>query len=120
MTNLSVPIAATIAVAWNSAAVPALAAIAGERASMRFLEFYSARSAAALASSPALCCQGNAYAMIWRGAPQGPGSHQTRQPELPGDRDHSLTADRRHAGKGRRDGESCLGAHDTALRSQAR
>jgi hypothetical protein len=64
MTNLSVPIAATIAVAWNSAAVPALAAIAGERASMRFLEFCSARSAAALASSPALCCQGNAYAII--------------------------------------------------------
>jgi hypothetical protein len=48
-----------------SPALPALvAAAAGERASMRFLEFCSARSAAALASSPALCCQGNAYAMI--------------------------------------------------------
>ena len=43
MTNLSVPIAATIAVAWNSAAVPALAAIAGERASMRFLELFAAK-----------------------------------------------------------------------------
>jgi hypothetical protein len=42
MTNLPVPIAATAAVAWNDAAVPALVAAAGDRASMRFLEFFAA------------------------------------------------------------------------------
>jgi integrase len=42
MTNLPMPIAATATVAWNGAAVPALVAAAGERASMRFLEFFSA------------------------------------------------------------------------------
>jgi hypothetical protein len=42
MTNLPVPIAATATVAWNGAAVPALVAAAGERASMRFLEFFPA------------------------------------------------------------------------------
>ncbi len=42
MTNLPIPIAATATVAWNGAAVPALVAAAGERASMRFLEFFAA------------------------------------------------------------------------------
>ncbi len=42
MTNLPMPIVATATVAWNGAAVPALVAAAGERASMRFLEFFAA------------------------------------------------------------------------------
>ena len=42
MTNLPVPITATATVAWNGAAVPTLVATAGERASMRFLEFFAA------------------------------------------------------------------------------
>ncbi len=42
MTNLPVPIAATAPVVGNGAAVPALVAAAGERASMRFLEFFAA------------------------------------------------------------------------------
>jgi site-specific recombinase XerC len=42
MTNLPVPIAATATVAWKGAAVPALVAAAGERASTRFLEFFAA------------------------------------------------------------------------------
>jgi hypothetical protein len=42
MTNLPVPIVATATVAWNGAAVPALLAAAGERASVRFLEFFAA------------------------------------------------------------------------------
>ncbi len=42
MTNLSGPIAATATVAWNGTPVPALVAAAGERASMRFLEFFAA------------------------------------------------------------------------------
>ena len=42
MTNLPTPITATATVAWNGAAVPALVAAAGERASMRFLEFFAA------------------------------------------------------------------------------
>ena len=42
MTNLLVPITVTATVAWNGAAVPALIATAGERAGMRFLEFFAA------------------------------------------------------------------------------
>ena len=42
MTNLPAPFAATATVAWNGAAVPALIAAAGERAGMRFLEFFAA------------------------------------------------------------------------------
>ena len=38
------PIMATATVAWNGAAVPALVAAAGERASIRFLEFFAANS----------------------------------------------------------------------------
>ena len=42
MSALPAPITATATVAWNGAAVPALVAAAGERASMRFLEFFAA------------------------------------------------------------------------------
>ncbi len=38
------PIMATATVAWNGAAVPALVAAAGERASIRFLEFFATNS----------------------------------------------------------------------------
>ena len=41
--------------------------------------------------------------------------NDARQPQLPGDRDHRLSEERRDAGKGRGDGEPCLDAHDTAL-----
>ena len=41
-TMLPMPIAAPATVAWNGAAVPALVAAAGERASIRFLEFFAA------------------------------------------------------------------------------
>jgi integrase len=49
--------------------------------------------------------QANAYAMIG----------QARQPQFPGDGDHGLSQERRHARKGRGNGESRLDAHDTAL-----
>jgi site-specific recombinase XerC len=42
MTTLPVPVAATAAIAWDAVPVPALVAAAGERASMRFLEFFAA------------------------------------------------------------------------------
>ena len=42
MTALPVPITTTATVAWDRAAVPALVAVAGDRASMRFLEFFAA------------------------------------------------------------------------------
>jgi site-specific recombinase XerC len=42
MTGLPAPIAATAPVAWDDAPVPQLVAAAGERASMRFLEFFAA------------------------------------------------------------------------------
>jgi hypothetical protein len=46
--------------------------------------------------------------------------HQARQPQFAGDGDHCLSQERRHARKGRGDGEPCLDTHDTALRSPAR
>jgi hypothetical protein len=46
--------------------------------------------------------------------------HQARQSQLPGNRDHRLSQERRHARKGRRDGEPRLNPHDAALRSPAR
>jgi site-specific recombinase XerD len=42
MIALPMPIAATATVAWNGTAVPMLVTAAGERASMRFLEFFAA------------------------------------------------------------------------------
>jgi hypothetical protein len=99
MTNLSVPIAATIAVAWNGAAVPALAAIAGELASMRFLEFCSARSAAALGKLTRTVLPGKRVCDNLTGARRAQDRTKLGNPELPGDRDHSLSAERRHAGK---------------------
>ena len=117
MTNLSVPIVATIAVAWNSAAVPALAAIAGERASMRFLEFCSARSAAAPASSPALCCQGNAYAIIRRGARRGQDRTKLGNQSF---RVTGITAYLRNGGTLERPRRWRTDARDAALRPPAR
>jgi hypothetical protein len=45
---------------------------------------------------------------------RGRGGHriQARQSQLPGDRDHSLSRERRHAREGRSDGEPRLDAHD--------
>jgi hypothetical protein len=45
--------------------------------------------------------------------------HQARQPQLPGDRDHRLSQERRHPREGGGDGEPCLDAHGAALRSPA-
>ena len=56
--------------------------------------------------------QANAYAMIRRHR------HQARQPQLPSNRHHRLSQERRHAGEGRGNGEPCL--DDAALRSPAR
>jgi hypothetical protein len=39
---------------------------------------------------------------------------------VPGNRDHGISEERRHVGKGGGDGEPCLDAHDAALRSPAR
>jgi integrase/recombinase XerC len=63
--------------------------------------------------------QANAYAMI---GPRDRGRHrnQARQSQFPGDGDHRLSQERRHARKGRGDGEPCVDAHDAALRSPAR
>ncbi len=63
--------------------------------------------------------QANAYAMIRRRAAGRRHRHQARQPQLPGNRDHRLSQERRHARKGRGDGEPCFDAHDAALRSPA-
>jgi hypothetical protein len=53
---------------------------------------------------------------------RGGGRHrdQARQSQLPGDRDHGVSQERRHAGEGGADGEPCQHAHDAALRSPAR
>ena len=53
---------------------------------------------------------------------RGGGRHrdQARQSQLPGDRDHGVSEERRHAGKGGADGEPCQHAHDAALRPPAR
>ena len=59
--------------------------------------------------------QANAYAMI---APARAGRRhrdQGGQPQFPGDRDHGLPEERRHAGEGGRHGEPCQHAHDAAL-----
>ena len=40
---------------------------------------------------------------------------QARQSQLPGDRDHGVSEERRHAGEGGADGEPCQHAHDAAL-----
>jgi site-specific recombinase XerC len=58
--------------------------------------------------------QANAYAMIRRRA-AGAGIATKL-----GNRDHRLSQERRHARKGRRNGEPCVNAHDAALRSPAR
>ncbi len=63
--------------------------------------------------------QANAYAMIRRRA-GGRHRNQARQSQLPGNRHHRLSQERRHARKGRRDGKPRLNAHDAALRSAAR
>jgi hypothetical protein len=42
MTNLPASITATATATWNGASIPALVAAAGDRASMRFLEFFAA------------------------------------------------------------------------------
>jgi hypothetical protein len=57
--------------------------------------------------------QANAYAMIGRRGHR----NQARQPQLPGDGDHGLSQERRHARKGRRDGEPRVDPHHVALRS---
>ena len=44
-----------------------------------------------------------------------PDRDQDRQPQLPGDRHHRLSQERRHAGEGGADGEPCQHAHDAAL-----
>ena len=41
--------------------------------------------------------QANAYAMIGRRAGRGGHRNQARQSQLPGDRDHGLSQERRHA-----------------------
>ena len=48
---------------------------------------------------------------------RGGGRHrdEARQPQLPGDRDHRLSEERRHAGEGRQHGEPRQHAHDAAL-----
>ena len=45
---------------------------------------------------------------------------QARQSQFPGDRDHGVSEERRHAGEGGADGEPRQHAHDAALRSPAR
>ena len=54
--------------------------------------------------------------------PRGRRRHrdQARQSQLPGDRDHGVSEERRHAGEGGADGEPCQHAHDAALRPPAR
>ena len=48
---------------------------------------------------------------------RGGGRHrdQARQSQFPGDRDHGVSEERRHAGEGGADGEPCQHAHDAAL-----
>jgi len=46
--------------------------------------------------------------------------NEARQPQFPRNRDHRLSQERRHARKGRSDGEPRLDAHNAALRSPAR
>jgi hypothetical protein len=46
--------------------------------------------------------------------------NKSRQPQLPGYRDHGLSQERRHARKGCGDGEPCVDPHDATLRSAAR
>ena len=64
--------------------------------------------------------QANAYAMIRRRARPAGHRNQARQPQFPGDRDHRLSQERRHARKGRGYGEPRLDAYNTALRPPAR
>jgi integrase len=45
--------------------------------------------------------------------------NEARQSQLPGERDHRLSEEWRHARKGSGDGEPCVEAHDAALRSPA-
>ena len=63
--------------------------------------------------------QANAYAMIRRRAAAAGIAHEARQPQFPGNRDHRLSQERRHAGKGGADGEPRQHAHHAALRSPA-
>jgi site-specific recombinase XerC len=60
--------------------------------------------------------QANAYAMIRRPRCGGRHQNQARQSQFPSDRDHRISQERRHAGKGRGDGEPRLNAYDAALR----
>jgi hypothetical protein len=109
--------------------VPELVVVAGEHAGMRFLEFFAAnirnprpqrayaperdgcspRLAAAPASSCPRCC-GASESLCDDRPSRDPGRHrhQARQPQLPGDRDHRLSQERRDARKGRGDGEPRL------------
>ena len=62
--------------------------------------------------------QANAYAMIRQ---RGGGRHrnQARQPQFPGNGDHGLSQERRHARKSRGNGKPCLDADHATLRSPA-
>jgi len=65
--------------------------------------------------------QANAYAMISRRTRHhGRYRDQAGQPQLPGDGDHGLPEEQRHAGESRRHGEPCQHPHDLTLRSPAR
>ena len=64
--------------------------------------------------------QANACAMIRRRAAAGRDRNQARQLQLPGDRDHRVSQEWRHTGKGRGDGEPRLNAYDAALRPPPR
>src|SRR5271154_5220216 len=64
--------------------------------------------------------QANAYAMIRRCAAAAGIATKLGEPQLPGDGNHGLPQKRRHAGKGRGDGEPHVDPHDATLRSPAR
>jgi len=72
------------------------------------------------ARSGGMLPQANAYAMIRRRAAAGRDRNQARQLQLPGDRDHRVSQEWRHTGKGRGDGEPRLNAYDAALRPPPR
>jgi integrase len=59
--------------------------------------------------------QANAYAMIGRRAGRGRDRNETRQSQLPRNGNHSLSQERRDAGKGRCHGKPCLNSYDAAL-----
>src|SRR6266446_1402915 len=118
-------------VAITAPCVPELVAAAGERAGMRFLEFFAAnirnphtRRAYARAADEFLAWCADAgvpsigavqpvHVATWIEA-------DTRELGNHSFRDHRVSQERRHARKGRGDGEPRLDAHDAALRSPAR